>query len=108
MQPTISIPQGWQYPRFGFGQRTERGIIIGLKYYSDDTLLAHEYGQGWRYVVLPDENDEDEEHRLEDELQLLTPQELRAEIEAEIAKRLHQIEMLTHELKAIPVSVVND
>ncbi|MBE9053536.1 hypothetical protein IQ243_24650 [Nostocales cyanobacterium LEGE 11386] len=31
MQPTISIPQNWKYPRFTVGQRTEQGIIIGIK-----------------------------------------------------------------------------
>lgn len=107
MEPTISIPQGWQYPRFSFGQRTEQGVIIGMKHYSDDTFLANEYGEGWRYVLLRDKNTEDEEHHLESELKLLTPQELRAEIEAEIQKRLRQIELLTSELKAIPPSIVN-
>ncbi|WP_242062401.1 hypothetical protein [Nostoc punctiforme] len=48
MEPTISIPKGWQYPRFGFGGRTERGQIIGMKYYAEDTYLADEYGAGWR------------------------------------------------------------
>ncbi|ODG99884.1 hypothetical protein A4S05_35720 [Nostoc sp. KVJ20] len=107
MEPTISIPQGWKYPRFTFGQRTERGVIIGLKYYSEDTLLAHEFGEGWRYVLLPDKNCEDEEYHLEDALELLTPQELKAQIEAEINKRLRQVELLTHELKAIPGGIAN-
>lgn len=107
MEPTISIPQGWQYPRFSFGQRTEQGVIIGMKHYSDDTFLANEYGEGWRYVVLRDKNTEDEEHHLENELKLLTPQELRAEIEVEIEKCLRQIELLNYELKAIPVNAVN-
>lgn len=107
MEATISIPQGWQYPRFTFGQRTERGQIIGLKYYAEDTYFAHEYGEGWRYIVLPDNNSEDEEYHLEDALELLTPQELKAQIEAEINKRLRQVELLTHELKAIPEGVTN-
>lgn len=107
MEPTISIPQGWQYPRFTFGQRTEQGVIIGIKYYPSDSFLAHEYDEGWRYVVLPEKNCEEEHHHLEDELKLLTPQELRAEIEAEITKHLHQAELLTYELKAIPGGVAN-
>lgn len=49
----------------------------------------------------------DEEHHLEDELQLLTLQELRTQIEAEIQKRLYQIDLLTQELKAIPGTVIN-
>lgn len=107
MEPTISIPQGWKHPRFTFGQRTEQGVIIGLKYYSVDTLLAHEYGEGWRYVVLPDNNCEDEEYCLENGLELLTPQELKTQIEAEINKRLRQVELLTHELKAISGGVAD-
>ncbi|MCC5669632.1 DNA cytosine methyltransferase [Nostoc sp. CHAB 5784] len=30
MQPTISIPQHWGYPRFALEQRTQQGIIAGL------------------------------------------------------------------------------
>jgi len=45
MQPTISIPKGWEYPRFSIGQRTKQGLIIGIQYYATDTLLAHEYGK---------------------------------------------------------------
>ncbi|MBW4617456.1 MAG: hypothetical protein KME21_30430 [Desmonostoc vinosum HA7617-LM4] len=107
MKPTISIPQSWQYPRFTFGQRTERGAIIGMKYYDEDTYLADEYGAGWRYILLPDKNYEDEEHRVEDELELLTPQELKTQIEAEISNHLRQIQSLKHELKAMGVSVVS-
>ncbi|MCC5640404.1 hypothetical protein LC593_32145 [Nostoc sp. CHAB 5844] len=105
MEPTISIPPGWQYPRFTFGQRTEHGQIIGMRYYEQDTYLADEYGEGWRYILLPDKNREDEEHRVEDELQLLTPQELKTQIETEINNNLRQIELLKSELRAIPVSV---
>ncbi|MBW4564528.1 MAG: hypothetical protein KME32_26025 [Mojavia pulchra JT2-VF2] len=46
MEPTILIPKGWTYPRFTFGQRTERGQIIGMKYYAQDIYLANEYGEG--------------------------------------------------------------
>jgi len=107
MQPTIPIPHGWKYPRFTLGQRTEEGIIIGIKYYPSDSLLAHEYESGWRYVVMADINSLDEENRLENEIQLLTPQELKTLLEAEIAKYLHQVELLTYELKAIPGGVAH-
>jgi hypothetical protein len=30
MQPTISIPKHWDYPRFTFGQRTQQGVILGM------------------------------------------------------------------------------
>jgi hypothetical protein len=107
MEPTITIPQGWKYPRFTLGQRTQQGIIVGIKYYPSDSLLAHEYESGWRYVVMPDINCEEEENRMEKEIELLTPQELRAEIQAEIEKCLRQIELLKYELKAIPGGIAD-
>jgi hypothetical protein len=30
MQPTISIPKHWEYPRFALEQRTQDGIILGF------------------------------------------------------------------------------
>ncbi|MBD2457692.1 hypothetical protein H6G80_26925 [Nostoc sp. FACHB-87] len=106
MEPTISIPPVWQYPRFGFGQRTERGQIIGMKYYAEDTYLADEYGAGWRYILLPNKNTEDDETRIEDDIKLLSPQELKTVLETEINSYLRQIQMLKHELTAVGVSVV--
>ncbi|MBD2254630.1 hypothetical protein [Nostoc parmelioides] len=106
MQATISIPRGWQYPRFSFGQRTENGLIIGMKYYSCDTFLANEYGEGWRYFVLPDKHGEDEQHLLEEDLKLLTPHELKTQIEAQIKNHLCQLELLKQELRAIPINAV--
>ncbi|MEH2231081.1 MAG: hypothetical protein V7K71_15915 [Nostoc sp.] len=107
MQPTITIPHGWKYPRFTLGQRTEQGIIIGIKYYPSESLLAHEYESGWRYLVMPDINSIDEGNHLENEIKLLTPQELRAEIQAEIEKCLRQLELLKYELKVIPGGIAN-
>jgi hypothetical protein len=101
MQPTISIPPNWKYPRFTVGQRTEQGIIIGIKYYPPDSLLAHEYGEGWRYIVMPDRYFEDEENYPEDKLQPLTPQELKTQIQTEIEQLSHQIQLLTSELENI-------
>ncbi|MBD2492402.1 hypothetical protein [Aulosira sp. FACHB-615] len=107
MEPTISIPPGWHYPRFGFGQRTERGQIIGLKYYAEDTYLADEYGAGWRYILLPNKNTEDDETRIEDDIKLLSPQELKTVLETEITNHLRQVESLKHELKAAGVSIMS-
>ncbi|MBD2440592.1 hypothetical protein [Nostoc sp. FACHB-110] len=109
MEPTVltvSIPPVWHYPRFGFGQRTEHGQIIGLKYYAEDTYLADEYGAGWRYILLPNKNTEDDETRIEDDIKLLSPQELKTVLETEINTCLRQIQMLKHELNAVGVTVV--
>ncbi|MBN3906719.1 MAG: hypothetical protein HWQ35_09195 [Nostoc sp. NMS1] len=108
MQATITIPHGWKYPRFTLGQRTEQGIIIGIKYYPSESLLAHEYESGWRYLVMLDINSIDEGNHLENEIKLLTPQELRAEIQTEIEKCLRQLELLKYELKAITGTVMKN
>ncbi|MBD2512638.1 hypothetical protein H6G91_36520 [Nostoc muscorum FACHB-395] len=102
MQPTITIPHGWKYPRFTLGQRTEQGIIIGIKYYPIDSLLAYEYDESWRYLVMPDMNSIEEGNHLENDIKLLKPQELKTLLEAEIKKRLYEIELLKYELKTIP------
>jgi hypothetical protein len=106
MESVISIPQGWQYPQFTFGQRTQQGPIIGMKYYPAGTFLASEYGEGWRYILMPDKRYEDEEHRVEDEVKLLTPQELKTQIQAEIDHHSRQLELLKFELETIPVTAV--
>ena len=59
MQPTISIPQHWGYPRFALEQRTQQGFILGMKYYAKDSFLAQTYGSGWRYSVIPNTNSEE-------------------------------------------------
>lgn len=101
MQPTISIPQGWDYPRLIFGNRTELGLIIGMRYYPFDSYLAHEYGEGWRYILMPDKHSDEERHCTEDEIAPLNPEELRKQLEAEIAKKLQEIALLTKELQSI-------
>ena len=103
MQATITIPQGWNYPRLTFGTRTQQGQIVGLKYYPFDTCLGKEFGEGWRYILLSDNQSDEEIHRTEDEISPLNPQELRQHLEAEIAKRLKEITLLTQELQAIPI-----
>jgi hypothetical protein len=108
MEATISIPKGWKYPHFTLGQRTEQGLIIGFKYYHNDSFLAHEYGEGWHYIITLNSDSKNEETILENELQQLTPLELKTLLEAEIKKRLYQIELLTYELKAIPRTLINN
>jgi hypothetical protein len=106
MQQTISIPQDWKYPRYGFGGRTKLGIIIGMKYYAEDTYLGNEFGEGWHYIMLADKLGEDEEHRTEDQVKLLSLQELKTTLELEINNHLRQVESLKHQLDAIPAIVV--
>jgi hypothetical protein len=98
MQPTISIPKGWEYPRFKLGQRTKQGLIIGIQYYTTDTLLAHEYGAGWRYFVLTDKNSEEVRSYFDDQIQLLSVAELQAQLQAELEDHQQQITALQEQL----------
>ncbi|MEA5569258.1 hypothetical protein [Anabaena sp. UHCC 0399] len=98
MQATISIPKGWEYPRFTIGQRTQQGLIIGIQYYATDTLLAHEYGAGWRYFILTDKNSEEVRSYFDDQIQLLSVAELQVQLQAEIEQHQQQIKVLQEQL----------
>ncbi len=76
MQPTISIPKHWAYPRFALDQRTKDGIILGLYYYPNGTELAEQFGHGWRYALMPNKNSDELFHFQEFQIQPLTPEEL--------------------------------
>ncbi|MBD2364653.1 hypothetical protein H6G36_26350 [Anabaena minutissima FACHB-250] len=98
MQPTISIPKGWEYPRFTLGQRTKQGLIIGIQYYATDTLLAYEYGTGWRYTVMADKNSEEVRSYFDDQIQTLSVAELQAQLQTEIDHHQQQIKALQEQL----------
>lgn len=74
MQPTISIPQHWSSPRFGFDQRTQQGSILGLYYYPSGTELAEQFDEGWRYVLMPNKNSDEISYLQENQIQTLSPQ----------------------------------
>ncbi|QFS50914.1 hypothetical protein [Nostoc sphaeroides] len=73
MQPTLSIPQHWGYPRFALEQRTEQGTILGLYYYPSGTELAEQFDDGWRYVLMPNKNSDEISYLKEDQIKPLTP-----------------------------------
>ncbi|MBD2253330.1 hypothetical protein [Nostoc parmelioides] len=101
MQPTISIPKHWDYPRFVFGQRTQQGVILGLEYYPADTQLAYEYGHGWRYSLMPHKKSNEAFHYQESQLKTLSTQELLAQITAELEQHQLQIMILQQQLLMI-------
>ncbi|MBD2504604.1 hypothetical protein [Anabaena azotica] len=101
MQPTVSIPQGWDYPRFVPGQWTKQGLIIGMEYNPPGTLLAHEYGQGWRYAILPDKNSQEVLYCFDDQIEQLSATEVQAKIQAELEQHQQQIEALQQQLVVI-------
>ncbi len=101
MQPTISIPQHWGYPRFALEQRTEQGTILGLYYYPSGTELAEQFDDGWRYALMPNKNSDEISYLQEDQIQPLSVQELFTQITAEIDFYQQQISILNRQLDAI-------
>ncbi|MDZ7970631.1 MAG: hypothetical protein RM368_37865 [Nostoc sp. DedSLP03] len=107
MQPTISIPQHWPYPRFNLEQRTQQGIILGLYYYPSSTELAEQFDDGWRYVLMPNKNSDEISYLQENQIQPLSPQELFSEITAEIEFYQQQISILQQQLAVLTGGFTN-
>ncbi|MBD2526461.1 hypothetical protein [Nostoc sp. FACHB-133] len=107
MQPTISIPQHWPYPRFNLEQRTQQGIILGLYYYPLGTELAEQFDDGWRYVLMPNKNSNETSYLQEEQIQPLTPEELFLEITAEIEFYQSQIAILQQQLAVVTGGFTN-
>jgi hypothetical protein len=101
MQSTISIPQHWAYPRFALNQRTQQGIILGFYYYQNGTELAEQFGNGWRYALMPNKNSDELFHFQESQIQPLTPEELFSQIRVEIEFYQQQIAIRQQQLFAI-------
>ena len=107
MQPTISIPQHWGYPRFPLEQRTQQGIILGLYYYPSGTELAEQFDDGWRYVLMPNKNSDEISYLKEDQIQPLTPEELFTQITTEIEFYQRQISILQQQLVVLTGGFTN-
>jgi hypothetical protein len=107
MQPTISIPQHWGYPRFTLEQRTEQGTILGLYYYPSGTELAEQFDDGWRYALMPNKNSDEISYLKEDQIKPLTPEELFSEITAEIEFYQQQISILQQQLAVLTGGFTN-
>ncbi|WP_100902176.1 hypothetical protein [Nostoc flagelliforme] len=101
MQPTMSIPKHWDYPRFALEQRTQRGIILGFYYYPNGTELAEQFGGGWRYALMPNKNSDELFHFQESQIQPLSPEELFRQITTEIDFYQQQINILNRQLTAL-------
>ncbi|BAT56951.1 unknown protein (plasmid) [Nostoc sp. NIES-3756] len=92
MQATLIIPKHWEYPNFTFGQRTQQGIIIGLEYHPADCQIAFQSGYGWRYALVQNKRAIEVQHYSDDQLQALSAEEIKAQLQAEI--ELHQLQVL--------------
>ncbi|MHC5861969.1 hypothetical protein [Nostoc sp.] len=107
MQPTISIPQHWGYPRFAFDQRTQQGLILGFYYYPNGTELAEQFDEGWRYVLMPNKNSDEISYLQENQIQPLSAQELFTQITAEIEFYQRQILILQQQLAVVSGGFTN-
>lgn len=85
-------------PKYCIGDRVKQGLIVGLEKYPNGSYLSQQYGTEWRYTLLSNKNEEDLEHIYESSIKSLSPQELIAEIEAEIKWHKQQLEDLQREL----------
>ncbi|AFY45759.1 hypothetical protein [Nostoc sp. PCC 7107] len=107
MEPTISIPKHWGYPSFTFGQRTKQGIIIGLQYHSPVCQLAHKYGYGWHYALMQHKHSSKVEHYSDEQLQALSIEEVKSQLQTEIDLHQLQVMMLQEQLTAIKKATTN-
>ncbi|MBE9211060.1 hypothetical protein IQ244_32165 [Nostoc sp. LEGE 06077] len=101
MQFSTSIPQDWESPKFWLGQRTEQGLIVGVEYCPPGTLLAEEYGDGWRYIVLPNKNSEELHSYFDDELKPLSTSKLQKVLQEELEQYQQRITTIQQQLAAI-------
>lgn len=99
MQVTITIPRGWGYPRFTFGERTKQGAVVGIEFIPADSLIGKEDGGGWYYGLLPDKNSKEIIYLSESEIQQLSPLETEKQILSEIDEHLNQLAILQAQLE---------
>ena len=100
MQPTITLPIGYGLPKFHVGQRTKQGKIIGIEVLPHDSLLAESCSHGYRYLVMVSRYTKEVKYLESDQITLLSPLEVEAEILEEVDYYLTQLVLLQSELKA--------
>lgn len=99
MRPTITLSRGYGQPKFAIGQRTRLGKIIGIQQtISDDILNACRCGQLLEYTVLTNNREHSLIKVFESDIQSLTPEEIQAQILAEIDAHMMQLAILQEEL----------
>lgn len=70
-----------------------------MEIYPPDSYLASQYGSKWYYTLLPYKSSEDLNHLNENQIQPLSPEEARAEIEVEIQHQQQLLNALTKEME---------
>lgn len=105
---TIVIPENYSIPKYTFGQRTKHGVVVNMSYYPKDSYLAKEFGEGWRYSLMPNKHAEELQYFLEEEMQPLTDAEIHAQIQAELEEHQRQVVILQQQLIAMTSDLTND
>ena len=99
-QKNTFIPSSWEQPLYKLGQRVEQGEIIGILYYPEGTILAREYGSGWRYDLLSSGIHENLQQLDESSIKPLSHLEIQAVITEEIEFHNARIASLTEQGQA--------
>ncbi len=94
----ITIPNSWTPPLYHLGQRVKQGEITGIEYHPPGTGIAYELGQGWTYIVLPDEYSDYVDMAPESQIELLTPSASAHEVERLIDLHGLRITALTEQM----------
>lgn len=99
MQVTITIPRGWGYPRFTFGEHTKQGVVVRIEFIPSDSLIGKEGLSGWQYGLLTDKNSKEIIYLSESEVEQLSPLETEEQILSEIDEHLNQLAILQAQLE---------
>lgn len=97
----LPLPPGWKLPKYNFGDRVKQGLVIGLCAYPADSYPGRVYGTEWKYTILPDKAEEDLEYFSESELEPLSGEELKAQIEEEIRQHKEALTALQGEMTRV-------
>ncbi|MBD2771209.1 hypothetical protein [Iningainema tapete] len=96
---SIPLPPNWAPPKYQFGQLTQQGWIIGMRFYPEYSALGYSYrNSGWQYEVIRSWLETDTEIISESSVRLYEDEEAKAELQAEINLLQRQIEDIAHAL----------
>ena len=105
MENTIFFPKNWTQPKYQLGQLVRQGWIVGMRYYPKNSALGNTYYPGWHYDVVPNWLETEATYHIEEEIELYSPQETVAELQAEIDALTLQIEALRSSINNIQATV---
>ncbi len=103
----MKIPESWTQPKYGLGQRTKQGMIIGFFHCPDYTTMSYKLDYKWHYSVIEHPLDSYDKvlYYDESEIEPLPQEELRAQIQQEIDFHTTRLEILTKEALFLGCSI---